>query len=112
MTRIETTNTNTNTNTSTDKSYIYIYTSCASVGKVSFGIFGEAAVVVDEPPARFFSAVVVGVVGDADDADDVDDAEGDEKTERKANLPRSSCAASGWVVGVIFVTITRAGSVK
>ena len=75
---------------------------------MSFGIFGEAAVVVDEPPARFFSAAVVGVVGDADDADY---AEGDEKTERKANLPRSSSGASGWVSGVIFVTITRAGSV-
>ena len=109
MTRIETTNTNTNTNTSTDKSYIYIYTSCASVGKVSFGIFGEAAVVAGEPPARFFSAAVVGVVGDADGADEppprfvpaaaaVDDADGADdaaKTEWKEYLPCCSSDAPG-----------------
>ena len=112
MTHIETTNTNTNTNTNTDKSYMYFYTSCASVGKVSFGTFADAAVVADEPPARFFSAAVVGVVGDADGADDADGANDAAKTERKEYLPRFSCAAPGWVVAVIFVLITRAGSGK
>ena len=74
---------------------------------MSFGTFADAAV-GDEPPARFFSAAVVGVVGDADDADGADD-DADAKTDLNSIIPCCSGSASGCVSRVIVVRIVRAG---